>query len=757
MIKKIDLQSYIEGKVMSILNEEEGPQVMGDDAQQQENVGYTVDTFITDKELRGHGGYVIPAMTRKLTELKAMCDKHQIEFEWEITRVDNDETKKHGWKISANAAMPDLKVEGYTYIGSVVPLVDDYALVAPSKEFKDNFEVLDKIKTTVAREKCAGCNRVAERGVYYVFREDATGDLKKFGSNCAKRYLGISVDASVNKVFTYLYNAIQAEGMFLYGSEEGFGGGGRGGDWRPRGYDEVAAACTYFALFGIPEARFSFKYCNEYNQLHTYYMTIDAKEPSYTSFQEEVNNNQVKINSYISSFYSNIYDFCQSFNAQSDFDESVKSHGLFLGGVNVTKAAARYFRPGIYPYVALKYFQAKRDEGIEVTSVEEFYGTKPFDVTILNKDEKRRAEGNGVYLQIYAKTDNNEYIAWCQDEDNPSLAIGKKATVYGEYGGENGKYCMLRRVKVMGESEIQQRDERAAVVYPEDGTRLRSVEMTVLKSSANYVIFKDENGCEYFVSNTRKNRYGEVEGFVVQEWAQVFKPGNTIRLTGTVNSYVDRFGETKHTLKRVDYDRTSFPEIDWSQYSMDELIYDKKKIILGGSPVDVTDAREINDLYVVQLRTEPHNAYSVYDPSKQEIIYKGDWNQCCNFAKFEKITVEKMKEKNIIILKTEQGYEVDSPCYWAKKFGDSLDQFVQKGNIHLVEKHEKGMHNFIYYDPTTKKIINKVSLKTEECSEENMTKILNRMYDALPEPAMSINENDIMEMVIKCLSSIIKG
>ena len=755
MNKQTNTKFHVHRRPMSALNEDVEQVPTDNEEKPKENLGYTVDAFVRDKEMQGYGWYVIPAITKSLTELKTLCDKHKIAFEWEVTRVDDDEKKKHGWKIVANAAMPDLKVEGYTYIGSVVPLTDDYALVAPSEEFRENFEVLDKIKTTVSKEKCAGCNRVAERGIYYVFREDATGELKKFGSNCAKRYLGISVDAAVGKVFTYLYNMIN--GDFLGGMDDEEWRPGRGGGWRSRGYDEVAAACAYLALFGIPEARFSFKNCSEYEQLHRYYMTIDSRQPAVTTFQKEVDRNGVKINSYISSFYSNVGNFAKTINPQSSFDDAIKSHGLYLGGVgSFTKTAERYFKPGVFPYVVLKYFQAKRDEGIEVTPIEAFYGTKSFNVTILNTENKRRADGNGTYLQVYAKTENNEYLAWYQN-DNQQLAIGSSVTIYGEYSGESGKYCMLNRVKVMGEQEIQQRDERAAIVYPADGTRLRSVTMSVIKSTANYIIFKDENGCEYFVSNTRKNRYGEVEGFVIAEWAQIFKPGNTIRLTGTVNSYVDRFGETKHTLKRVDYDTTSFPEIDWGQYPIDELIYDKRKIIVNGKPVDILDANRCSDCFIVRLTDSGYNTYSVYDPEKQEILLSGEYKKCVDFITYENVSLETMIEKNTIVIKTESGFELWKFWHFVKEiFENELDPYEKKGNLYLFVKFEKAHLLFAYYDPIEKKIVDATTVEPNAQVPEIIPEI-KKLYDSLPEPAVSLNRADLEEMVLRCISALLNG
>ena len=775
MIEKINengLRSHVRDRILRLMKEsffeETEEQPIGQEQPQegeQQGLGYSIDTFISDKELKGYENMVIPAYTNRLTELKEMCDRHGIDFEWSITRVESPtgDKKESGWKISANAAMPDLKVAGYTYVGSVVPMTSTYALVAPSKEFKDNLEVLDKIKTTVAKEKCAGCNRAAERGIYYVFREDATGDLKKFGSTCAKKYLGISVDIAINKVFSLLYNEMRKDEFSFGYDDDGFFFGGRRGDWRPRGYDEVAAACAYFAIFGIPEARFSFRYCKEYDELVRYFQCIDRRDKYIPSFIQEIDRNYTKINKYISSFYSGVYNFSDQLQPQNDFEDSIKGTGLYLGGVHLTKAGERRIRSGIFPYVALKYFQTKRDEGIEVTAVEEFYGTKEFMATILNKVEKRRIEGNGVYLQIYAKTDNNEYLAWYQNQDMPDLVIGKQVKLYGEYGGENGKYCMLTRVRVMGQAQLDQMAQRAAIAYQEDGFRYRNATFTVVRSTANYEILKDPNGCEYFVSNTRKDRWGEVVGLVIQDWAQIFKVGGTVRLTGTVGSYVDRYGETKHTLKRVAFDETSFPEIDYSQIPMDELIFDRHIILINGKPVKVTDARNgIENLCIVTLQDD---TYAIYNPDEQRIIYQtDDWNAIRTNLRVMPYLQnwELMKEKGKVIEKNrygDGGYVVFDNQVWFESAGSQspLSPYTVKGDYHLILDCNSGKIEWYYYNVKSYTSVPVQFTGDNIASEENINN-LKMAYEKLPvsAPAVAgVNENFISYIVTEAIKRAI--
>ena len=740
-LNEIGLRNYIRDRILGLLKEgfyeENEPQPIGQGGEsEQEGVGYSIDTFVSDAEMKGCDNVVIPAFTNKMTDLKAMCDKYGIEFEWSITRVESDSQdpreKKHksGWKISANAAMPDLKVAGYTYVGSVVPMTATYAVVAPAREFKDNVEVLDKIRTTVAREKCAGCNRSAERGIYYVFREDATGDLKKFGSTCARKYLGISVDASIGKVFNLLYNELHSDEFSFGYDDDGFFFGGRHGDWRPRGYDQVAAACAYFAIWGIPEARFSFKYCKEYEELVRYYQTIDRREPYVPSFMKEISNNYVKINNYISSFYSNVFNFSDTMEPQSDFDYSIKDNGLYLGGVRVTKAGERRFRSGIFPYVVLKFLQAKRDEGLEVTAVEEFYGTKEFKATILNKVEKRSVEGNGTYIQVYAKTDNNEYLAWYQNQDSPELGINAMVTVYGEYGGENGKYCVLRRVRVMGQAQLDQRAQRAAVAYPDNGFRYRNAPFVVVKGSANYAILRDQNGCEYFVSNTRKDRWGEVVGFVIDEWQQVLKPGNTLRLTGTVDSYVDRYGETKHKLTRVAYDTTSFPEIDYTQYDPYELAADKKKIVVDGRALDIRRCwPPVGNNLMVQWNDM---SYSVYDMQRRTIVFNtNDYYSAESMAYAAKYinNPDLMANDRVIVTreKDADGFEVISGVTWIPTMQGVQ---VSKGDFHLVFMQLDNEFCFLYYNPRTLATSRTVALD-QNGDGEVMRQRINQLYNSI--------------------------
>ena len=764
-ITERDLHNIVGQCLVHLLREMDEP---AQAEQPKEGVGYSVDTFVSEKQMEGHENYVIPAITKHLTEIKTMCLKYGIDFEWSITNVEGKTRSQRGWKITATAAMPDLKVAGYTYVGSVVPLTNDYALVAPSKEFKDNFEVLDRIKTTVSREKCSGCGRSAERGIYYVFREDATGELKKYGSQCAQKYLGISVDASINKVFTYLSNAL---GYFDFGDPEFWG---NGGDWRPRGYIQVASACAYLAIFGIPEARFSFKYCKEYDELTDYYMTEDNREPMYPSFFKELERNYTKIGEYIASFYGHVYDYFNNLMPESDFEDAVKQNALYLGGAHVTKAGERYFRPGIYPYAVLKYFQGKRDEGIEVTPVEEFYGTREFNVEILNKAEKRSLEG-GTYLQIYAKTANNEYVAWSANEDHEDLAIRGNVTVIGEYGGNNGKYCMLRRVKVMGANELDQRAERAMIEYPADGTRLRNQTFEVVKGSSKYVVLRAAGGDEYFVSNTKKDRWGEVVALVIEDWEQVFKPGNQIRLTGTVGSYTDRYGELKHTLSRVVWDQSSFPEIDYSNIPFEDLLYGRKKIIVNGKSMDIRDAR-CDRATMTAMVQFPDLTWSIYDYNKQSLSgqypdYQSIRQVFVNIMRYKKYLEnwQEMVNDHIALVKMENG-ELDklSNLTWAITPAvvnniPEIAKVSQKSGYYLV--FDLAHDTFAYYNPEEKCWFKKPHLlngcpvidyfNDKQNFMEEM-KVVEQQYNSIPVGPTPLNGNDLYSMVNEIFNRLFK-
>ena len=765
-LNESELRSYIRNRVLSLITEEGEAVPVSDVASgERGGMGYSIEKFCSDAELKGYGWSIIPRFTAHLQGLEAMCQKHNIDFEWNISRVEGANATESGWKITANAAMPELKVAGYTYVGSVVPMTDNYALVVPSKEFKDNLEVLERIKATVAKEKCAGCNRVAERGIYYVFREDATGELKKYGATCARKYLGISVEHTIGKIFSYLYGTM----MTSFEEDEDEWGrriGGKRTDWRPTGYNQVAAACAYLALFGIPETRFSFKYCQEYDQLENYYSTIDEEHPVYPPFFEEMTKNMVKIDSFTTSFYSGVRDFCEKMVTQpGTFDEMVKANGLHLSGIGgATRLAARRFNQAIYPYVVLKFFQSKRDEGVEVTAVEEFYGTKEFTATILNKEEKKRLEG-GTYLQVYAKTENNEYLTWYQKADSEAIGIAKQVILYGEYNGENGKYCVLRNVRIMDEAAQQARAERAAVVYPEDGTRLRSVMMTVVKSAARYEILRSEDGCEYFVSNTRKDRYGNVLGLVVSEWAQIFKPGAQIRLTGTVDSYTDRYGETKHTLKRVSFDETTFSEIDWSQYSFDELVNDKKKLPVDGGYVDISwfrpcDIETAENYLIAQLLTGEHVVYNKdnatieatfdeYDDAEEYVQKKAD--EALANATWE----EMRKDRLAVYYNTESGrYEATPiiPLEDNPGLCEKLGQYIRKGNIHLVLIPSTG--DCWYYDATNHCFVGML-ISIEDVRDAG--EALVNAYNSLPESSVvQISESEIRGMVAESIRRVLK-
>lgn len=103
-----------------------------------------------------------------------------------------------------------LSIDGYTYIGMVVPVSSEDgtesfdALIFPSEEFDGNKQILDILKKSQANQRCDACGKKRTRGTYFAFIKQEDNSLFIVGKDCAKRYMNIELSSTVLKFINEL-------------------------------------------------------------------------------------------------------------------------------------------------------------------------------------------------------------------------------------------------------------------------------------------------------------------------------------------------------------------------------------------------------------------------------------------------------------------------------------------------------------------------------------------------------------------------
>jgi hypothetical protein len=121
---------------------------------------------------------------------------------------------------------------GFSYLGCIKD--DGIVSVHPETDFD-----LSSLENEIKTFPCHECGKKIQRNIIHVFREDATGDIKVFGSGCAVKKFGININTLINK-FTNLLGMF--EGEFSEYDSYGFSKG-----WNPVDAD-FFCALTFFEI-----------------------------------------------------------------------------------------------------------------------------------------------------------------------------------------------------------------------------------------------------------------------------------------------------------------------------------------------------------------------------------------------------------------------------------------------------------------------------------------------------------------------------
>lgn len=487
-------------------------------------------------------------LVKNLTAIRRTAQAAGVVLSWEVQDDGN------GFIVRVYCDVPEIKIEGLKFVGEVCPISDDFAIVAPSLEFKDDIEVIEQIKKTALRSVCARCNRARERGIYYIFMDTETHELKKYGSTCASKEFGINLSDAMAKIL---------KGLAALGREYNTWGDGNGGGANfivPKDdYPIISDACMYVAMYGAPER--GVKYDPNWERIKKagYLLNSsrdrnEALEKLQNDFPEYVS--KLRDGARLESeFYANVGKFADELVPESPFAQKIQEWGKFLKGGKLMAKERAMLGTGVLPYVVFEYFKSK--DKTEYNQIEPFAGEKIFNVTI--KDIVRRTSfqyGDEYYL-VFAITDNNEKITWIEDTEPNDFRRGYNLTIAGLYASRyrDGSTAL----KKVHQVEADANNPQQILTYPENGTQLRNIEATVVRANERYIILKTDDGCQYFVTN--QNHSGNWRGVYAvgtkyEDWETRFAAGKRVIVVyGRVESYLNNSGKEVHALKNVRFEQ----------------------------------------------------------------------------------------------------------------------------------------------------------------------------------------------------------
>ena len=484
---------------------------------------------------------------------------------------------------------PVIQMEGYKYIGSIVPLainVDgefkESMIVSLSKEFEGNDELRNELKNSSMKMTCDGCHRETSRGIYYCFLEEKTGRVLKLGSKCASKYFGIDVGNKIQSLFSAL-SSLGEEPYVIY-DPDGFPVDKirypRMDTIESQMCDSEALEFQNMIMRGCMAIAEYGPYCNMKTSMthaqtledllgrarndsyvrrggdykfdsHLYKVKVDRLKEQYPElFQLREKATQLS-----NEFFSEGAKYFYYMDPATEFDEKIKNIGLLIcGGLIQKKQIGKFSYMNFIPYCVSRFFKDKADKDPAnaenvVKPITPFDGVKQFNVKVTNIDKKQMRNG-GDYYKVMATTSDNESVSWNIFRGEPTFKVGDKITIEGSY---NQRFKSLDNVRVQQAQDANTNGGQAVeVTYPADGTRYRNANFVITKLTNTYLRVKNTaDNCEYYINNVSEG-YGYYG--VTKEKFDLggLNEGDNVTLTGTVASYVSqRTGQKGYKLLRV--------------------------------------------------------------------------------------------------------------------------------------------------------------------------------------------------------------
>lgn len=169
-------------------------------------------------------------------KLAATCKKFKVDFDIKVGekhviytyKIDCPVTFKkrtvevQGHDVEVNIPEMDKFINtGATYLGCIKR--DGIVTVHPTAHAENIEHSLSSLEEEIKTFPCHECNKSINRKIMHVFEDDATGEIKVYGSGCAVKKFGVNINSLISK-FEGIYEAMIED----YGDEGiwgDFGGG----------------------------------------------------------------------------------------------------------------------------------------------------------------------------------------------------------------------------------------------------------------------------------------------------------------------------------------------------------------------------------------------------------------------------------------------------------------------------------------------------------------------------------------------------
>ena len=401
-----------------------------------------------------------------------------------------------GYKTTVEYDVSGFYIEGYDYLGTVSPMTnadenDLDALAANVKLYepydKDE-QLINYLAKTSARIKCDGCGRTASRGVYYVFKKQDTGEIVKYGRNCATKIFGIDIVTKLERLL---------KGLQILG--QSVSAGIQSGNFSK---DKVINTISVMMMnnmlssFGKMDTEGIMRRVGDLQGAETNEEYIKYCEAEYKFKQENIK----KIEQTYDLLMLHGDEIFREISDDNEFETKLKAFGINLvsSDEKAFKRMPEKYLPWIIREFCVRYKRkvtadrnkeiASTQPGVTPQQLPYFGGVKTFNVKVI-KSEARQGK-NGVYKVVFSVTPDNYGIMWYAFDDTLDAREGEEITIRGSYSRYTQRGSNFATFDNVSIAQRQQDDQAQPTVDIELGTRFRDVRMKVVKNFGKTAILR---------------------------------------------------------------------------------------------------------------------------------------------------------------------------------------------------------------------------------------------------------------------------
>lgn len=416
-----------------------------------------------------------------------------------------------GYKTTVEYDVSGFYIEGYDYLGTVSPMTnadenDLDALTANVKLYepydKDQ-QLIDYLTKTSARIKCDGCGRTASRGVYYVFKKQDTGEIVKYGRNCATKIFGIDIVIKLERLL---------KGLQILGQSVS-----KGVQSNNFAKDKVINTISVMMMnnllsnFGKMDTEGIMRIARDLQGADTNDEYIKYCEAEYKFKQENIK----KIEQTYDLLMLHGDEIFRTIDDDNEFKAKLKAYGINL--VSSDEKAFKRMPEKYLPWIIREFCvlykrKVTADRNKEIASTQPgvapqqlpyFGGVKTFNVKVI-KSELRQGK-NGYYKVVFSVTPDNYGIMWYAFDDALEAGEGEQVTIrgtYSRYTQRGSNFATFDNVSIVQKQQDGQAQPTADI---ELGTRFRDVRMKVVKNFGKAAILRTPDNIDVRVYITNIN------------------------------------------------------------------------------------------------------------------------------------------------------------------------------------------------------------------------------------------------------------